>query len=603
MAFITQEIQEILKDSTGAKDLFPTTTGGKKIIFNSGVEASINYAEPNTHSSPNIALLFSPFGLPFVPIEIVGTNANKIITGLQWTKDRNNPGGVLQCTLTPDSSIIEDIVKIIDKFSLNLYSTIWGELGVNLEDLFKPMTLCQLWIDGYHIMTGFVRGCSRSSNVENESKSVSYSIVIEELGNLLNLNTSSLDLNLKDLMLFSVDSSLKKATSLTANLKGVPLSVGLQAILNAFLADNVREGVTLSDGLPLLFRIIALASPFGAISNTSIGGFMTLDSSMYKLNSNGGSQQSIWSFLKSFIPNPWMEFFTESGGRTMVTDNLGIPSVLFPGFNYVASRTLPYSNPLLGLVNPVHLAQNLTFDLNALFLLAGGDFVIITDDMISNKTLGFDSTNQFTAFHSGYTNGGSTQAADAQDRSIKSVGPLNPFASGGVGTFGIREMFQTIDCTSLEGLGTTLSGSQRIAKNYFGLPGYMISKPHLSNLLAVWYRNQSRFREGSITCKNIPYARPGMYCLYLPTLSGKKVDNLRDIGIYYIDSLSHSYGLENENMSFETTLNLIRGVPLPTSVAQTALLLFDFEVLPPESGTSDKEYRILKTLRDAASAI
>ena len=139
---------------------------------------------------------------------------------------------------------------------------------------------------------------------------------------------------------------------------------------------------------------------------------------------------------------------------------------------------------------------------------------------------------------------------------------------------------------------------ERIAKNKLGFPLTVMSKPALSNLLTVWFRNQSRFREGEVTTRYIPYARPGMYCLYLPSLSGKKPENLRDIGIYYIDSLTHSYSLSNKDVVFNTKLNLIRGVPLPTTIAQSALLLFDYEILPPESGVSgDGEYRILSALR------
>jgi len=100
-----------------------------------------------------------------------------------------------------------------------------------------------------------------------------------------------------------------------------------------------------------------------------------------------------------------------------------------------------------------------------------------------------------------------------------------------------------------------------------------------------------------VVIKGMPYARRGMYCLYLPSLSGKKSDNIRDIGIYYIDSLMHNYSLGNDSVSFKTTLNLIRGVPLPMTVAQTALLLFDFEVLPPMTGIADGEYTVLKNLR------
>jgi len=587
---------EILKNTIAGQAI----SGNKKIIFNAGSEASLEYAEPKNSISPEIQLLFSPFGLPFVPIEIIGTNVNKIITNFQWTKDRTNPGGLLQFTITPDDRVIQNIINILKKFSFNIYSQIWNQLGVDLEDLFKPMTLCQLWINGYHVMTGTVRAVSRTTSVSNEEKELSYNIMIEELGNIYNMGTTSLDLILLDGMQTQISNSLKKALSLSANLKGVPVAQGIQAILNAFIATNLNENFTLSDGFPLALRLFATANPIGGIANTSIGQYMTLDSSMYELNSANGSQ-SVWSFIQSFIPSPWMEFFTESGGRTIVTDGFGAPSILFPGINYIVSRSTPYSNPLLGTVNPAYLAQTLLFDLTAIQMLIGGDYIIITDEMIHNKTLGFDSINQSTVFRSVYNSKGASSAPDKRDKGIKSVGPLNPFASGGIPTFGIREMTQSIDCSSLIGLTNAVSYSERIAKNLLGIPGLEFSKNHFSNLLSTWFRNQSRFKEGTVTVRGIPYARPGMYCLYLPTLSGKKIDNVRDIGIYYIDSLDHNYAVENENMSFVTTLNLIRGVPLPTSIAQTALLLFDWEILPPEAGLGDSEYTILKNLRKASS--
>lgn len=584
------------------ENTFPgqVVTGEKKIIFNAGFSASFDYAEPTTVISPKIQLLFSPFGIPYVPIEIIGDNVNKVITDLNWTKDRNNPGGMLQFSLSPDTQVLQSMVDIFNKISGNLYSKIWGELGVDLEDLFKPMTLCQLWIDGYHVCVGYVRSCHRSASVSNESKSVSYTVVVEELGNLYNLSTTSLDLILTDGLQTQLEDSVKSALSATSTLKGVSVSQGINAILNAFSTMTLKENLSLSDGFPLAYRLLALPNPKGGLANVPLAQFMTTDSNLYALNS-GGSSQSVWSFLQSFIPNPWMEFFTESGGRTIVTDAAGPPSVLFPGFAYPVARSTPYSNPMLGTVNPVYLPQTLLYDITVLQMLIGGDFIIITDDMISEKNIGFDSINQSTVFRTTFGNKGASNLPDTRDKGIKSVGPLNPMASGGIPTFGIREMTQSIDCTSFIGLGGSLSYIERYVKNSLGLPGLTPSKPLFSNLSATWFRNQSRFREGSVTSKMIPYARAGMYCLYLPSLSGKKVENLRDIGLYYIDSLNHSYSVENEAMSATTTLNLIRGVPLPISVAQTALLLFDYEVLPPEAGIGDGEYSVLKNLRKASS--
>lgn len=578
-------------------------SGNKKIVFNAGVEASIEYADFKTNKVPEIQLLFSPFGLPFVPIEILGTNVNNIISNLSWVKDRDNPGGILSFDVVPDAKVISDIVDIINKFSGNLYSKIWGELGVDLEDLFKPMTLCQLWIDGYHIMTGVVRSCKRSMSVANDSVSTFYSIIVDELGNLYNMSTMTLDLQLSDWLQKNQVDAIKKAFELVSAIKGISLSQYIQLLIVAFQITSLTNGLSLSDGFPLSLRMVGTPNPIGAIANLSFANNMIVDANIFQLHSTGGGQRSIWQFMKNMIPTPWMEFYTESGGRTIVTEPLGVPGIMFPGFNYVVARSVPYSNPLLGTVNLSVLSETLAFDLSTVAMLIGGDFIIITDDIIQDKSLGVDSINQSTVFHSRYSSKGVTSAPDVWDKGVRCVGPLNPFASGGTTTFGIREFFGEIDCISLNGLGIAASYAERIAKNLFGLPLTMMSKRALSNLLAVWFRNQSRFREGTVTTRYIPYARPGMYCLYLPSLSGKKVENVRDIGIYYINSLSHDYSLQNKEISCTTTLSLIRGTPLPLTLAQSALLLFDFEILPPEGGLYDGEYTTLLALRRGISLI
>jgi hypothetical protein len=382
-------------------------------------------------------------------------------------------------------------------------------------------------------------------------------------------------------------------------LYGVPLQMAINSLCKAFSLTTLAQNVKLSDGFPLFLRMVAEANPIGGIANLSFARNMIVDANMFETSSG----QSFWGYMKNLIFSPFMEFFTESGGRTIVTDSVGTPSVLFPGFNYIVARNAPYSNPLIGTVNKKHFLRVLPYDLTAIQMLIGGDFVIITDDDIIDKSLGFDSINQYTMFTTTFSSGGVANAPDLAAKPIHSIGPLNPFASGGIPTFGMREMEQNINCTNLIGLGLGTSYAERLLKNKISLKGTIMSQPELGNLLAVWFRNQSRFREGSVSIKPKPWARPGMYCLYLPSKSGKKVDNLRDIGIYYIDSMNHGYSLTNQDVDDTMTLNLIRGVPLPTTVAQSALLLFDFEILPPESGLFDGEYTALKILKAARSGI
>lgn len=583
--------QEAFKNPTG---LVSGNSGHvKKVVFNAGVEASIEYIDPKKNYVNTISLLFSPFGLPFVPLEIMGTDAGTLISSMTWTKDRNNPGGILMIEITPDSKIIQNMVNILNKISGNLYSKIWGELGVDLEDLFKPMTLCQLWINGYHVMTGTLRSCIRNSGVSNNFKNVSYTLTLDELGNIYTRDTLRLDTIALNQGVLCFEDSLTVALEMVAQLKYTTLQEGISTLVKAFnLSMTFEQGLNFSDGFPLSMRLLATPNPLGGIANMAFAQHMFVNENLFQLNT-----QSFWDFLKNFIPSPWMEFYTESGGRTIVTEPIGTPAVMFPGFNYIISRSVPYSNPLLGGVNPFHISETLLYELGVIQMLLFGDFIIITDDDIHNKSLGFDCSNQSTVFRGTYSGGASTLAVSELDKPTVSVGPLNPFASGGIGTFGKIEMIQSINCTQLFDMGVFSAPLETIAENKIGVPG-IIGKPALSNLLAVWFRNQSRFREGSVTTRILSYARPGMYCLYLPSMSGKKPENLRDIGIYYIDSLSHNYNLENKDVTATTTLNLIRGVPLPTTIAQTALLLFDFEALPPMSCLFDGELATLKAARE-----
>jgi hypothetical protein len=144
---------------------------------------------------------------------------------------------------------------------------------------------------------------------------------------------------------------------------------------------------------------------------------LVTDSSLFQAGSS-----AFWDFLKTLIPEPFMELFTESGGRTICTGKLLTPDVsagafttsavdtvtgvvggtpvplpipglnvtpLLPGFNYLVCRTSPYDNPLIG-ISPWHpvLAP---FTMGVFDLITAGDFIIITDDDLVSKDLGVRS--------------------------------------------------------------------------------------------------------------------------------------------------------------------------------------------------------------------
>ena len=109
----------------------------------------------------------------------------------------------------------------------------------------------------------------------------------------------------------------------------------------------------------------------------------------------------------------------------------------------------------------------------------------------------------------------------------------------------------------------------------------------MSTLLNEWYRNAAKFNEGTIETTAKPYARPGMALLYLPTTDGRAED-FRDIGIYYIDNVNHTYNLGKAD---RTTFTVIRGTPLPMNGMNLATLLLDWELAPVGLHLADGDFR------------
>jgi hypothetical protein len=568
-------------------------SGDKKILYNAGYEAIQEYRNRSNikKKSPKVKLVVAPFATPFIPLELVSQDLGGIIQSCTWAKSRSNAGGAVQVTLAGDNRAIQGLGIMLSK----PLEALWKSVGPDLRDLFKPMTLCQLWRDGYHVMTGYVRSCRRKSQVG----SITYSVEIDELGSLYSQNLASLNTIWygEYQNLFNDVSRFLTAGSTQI---GTPLWMTLNSFASAFHASTMTYGncfpsyMRLSDGLPLAFRMVALPPPLGAISTTSLVSQLVTDTTMFQLS--GGS--SFWDYIKSLCPEPFMELFTESGGRTIcvgrsVPTSTGAASIgsvmsgispvivpglslaaMLPGFNYIVARTSPYDIPWTGITPWVNLYM---FTMGILDLILAGDFVIITDDDVISKDLGQNDSGQYTVFHVEYggknaTGGGG--AGGIRNRPSVARGPAVPLFSGGVRSYGARELHANIAATSMKWGGALYETIERMS-NYAGMP---LNIPALSTLLNVWFRNGGKFNEGSITTRAIPYARPGMCLLYMPSVSGSRVDNNRDIGLYYIDNLTDNYQIGQADT---TTFSLIRGVPLPMSASAMARLLMDWEIFPP----------------------
>ena len=558
---------------------------GKKILlYNAGIEAVNEYQEGIRvrADAPKIILEISPFIPPFIPIDFISEDVGGIVTSCSWSKSRSAPGGSFTVNLVADNERI--------KQSLGSAMRVTAQ-DFDLRDLFKPQTLAKLWFNGYHVMTGYLESFNKSTT----SSTREFVAVFSELGNIYSQSMIDNETQTEISKLFVVN-SMSKLADLTAKIPGAPLHLALYSYVQAFLASSLLYGnvgfpspyFKASDGIPMAFRMIAQPAPLGGISTNSIISKLVASTTLFE---KGGS--TFWDFLKSLAPDPFMEMFTESGGRTICTGRTipttavsatpfgfaaAIPSLnvtpMLPGFNYLICRSTPYDNPYLGFTM---WPQIYPITLGVMDLLLAGDFIIVTDADIIKKDLGVSGQQQHTAFYADAT--GVNNTPSTKYMPAISGGPLNPLYPGGARTFGLRAMRAGLPATSLRDGGLVFQIIDKIKKQTIDIPTY-------SSLMKVWFRNQSKFNEGTITTRAIPYARPGMLMLYLPALTGHPADDVRDLGMYYIDNMSTQYS----NTGVPTSdFSVIRGTPLPLSLNSILTLFFEWETFPPNLGLFDGE--------------
>lgn len=567
-----------------------------KIIYNAGTQASYEYFTTSRikKSAPDVRLVFSPWFLPFVPVEILSQDVGGLIQTLTFQKSRSAPHGTVVLTMAADE---EAAAGLFSKFGIR-----------TIADILQPRTMCQLWVDGFHIFDGYVVSIRRTVSV---GKGKVYNIEFDEIGALY--QQSIVDYaNIRDGVEMSLVNDYAKILSDGARKWPGPLSLSIYQYLEAFRQSTLNFGtkgyLRASDGLPLAYRLVALPPPLGGISLTGLLSQIITNTTMFDMA--GGT--SFWDFLKRYVPSPFMEFYTESGGRTICTGRIFggekspekladgnffeklsanplIPKMtvatLLPGFNYMILRSAPYDNLMIGSSTWHSVLRPFTLDVFDLIL--AGDFIIVTDDDIISKTLGQSDEQQYTVFDTPFGGGAAANGATLKNRPSVSRGPLNPLSPGGIRTYGAKVLKAPIDVLSVSWTKLVGQSIENFTRTVGGNnPACPITVNSLSSMLNYWFRNAAKFNEGQITTRAFPYAKPGMVLLYLPSLDSGSVEHERDIGIYYIDNVTYTYGL---GQAATSTFSVIRGVPLPLNMGNLIKVFADWEIFPVGLNVADSE--------------
>lgn len=559
-------------------------------IYNAGILSARSYLEndPVGTQTGKVSLVISPFLPPLVPVEIVSGDLSGLLIDLQMSKSRSQPAGFFNFTLAADDDSISRAVTSVRGFRRDL------------EELLQPRTMVQVWRDGLHRMTGYVE---RFQRIKSPQGGRALFVECSELGQLYDQSILT-----KQLRVYGEGTFLNstiKALENFGSVSGIPAPLAINLLVQAFLASTYNYGggntvnyrsqyLSASDGLPLAFRLIAQPAPIGALSYFSLMQRFILDTAMFFTHDGA----SFWQYLKQLCPEPWMELYTESGGRTICTaaplgqtpDQLrqslaSVPTGVFdqvgagaavlpnsvlvtpmlPGFNYLVMRTSPYDNPMIGFS---YFKQLYALTLGVWSLIAAGDYVIITEEDVTDSSLGQDMTKAATVFQVPFT---ASQGSGSVHHNVPALadGPTNPLYPGGRRTYGTIVREHSFPINSLDFAGIAAQTAEPHRRN--------LESRILASKLAEWFRNNDKFREGSITVRSLPHARPGMVLLYLPRRGKRSLDRA-DHGLYYIDSVTEQFAVGSPETA---TLNVIRGTPLPMTGADAVDMISRWEVRPP----------------------
>ena len=149
-------------------------------IYVAGIEAVKEYTSGQRikKTTPRVKLIINPFVPPFVPVEIVSTDLGGLIQTCTWQKSRSMAYGSFEVTLAADER------KGTGSLGGWPLTGLWGDLGPSMRDIFKCGMYAQVWIDGYHVMTGTLRSFRKKTEVSSRT----YTAVFDELGAILTRN-------------------------------------------------------------------------------------------------------------------------------------------------------------------------------------------------------------------------------------------------------------------------------------------------------------------------------------------------------------------------------------------------------------------------------
>lgn len=423
--------------------------------------------------------------------------------------------------------------------------------SLNSQDLRKALaakTLVEVWINDDFICVGTVEKVSRSFSMSGGKPSRTYNVECDELGALFQKTKITDDASV--LKHFQLVKEGKKKTSKSSNSTSQK-----PQITSKNQAGNLRAGIVrlwkqwveaiyndtqfqFADGTCLTDRLV--------VDMPYMSDQLWVEKLNMHLQASSGSD--LWGAFQQVLSSPFHECWGTSGASwkniplnqsnllsgdeqtvSDAKDSDMKATLIEDGKYYLILRPTPYDHP------------DLMVDLEDKLLTAYDLPVIYVDDsMITGKDLAVSGDDMFTMYQ---FKPEATNAAEGKKHHEHAAA----YDYEALQKYGYRSLTK-----SLKGIKKNKSLKNERAQDAY--LSEIVNK--LQNRMVDWYKYSDRFLAGSFTCMGNSKAQEGTILNYITDARGM-IEDSEEMGIYYIQSFSHSYQF---GQSFTTTYNVVRGI-------------------------------------------
>jgi hypothetical protein len=394
---------------------------------------------------------------------------------------------------------------------------------LTFKELFRPMTLIDIYIDGKEVMLGVVDSVRKNVIISETKPQKTVKVTGRDLGSILIDHKIWYDRN--------PDNSAARGNFILAKPYATfpeEISENIQDLLKTvyenWMKKVVEKDTTLPDGSQIRKFTWSNSKTLSDLMEVDAGVSQDMYCDEYNLSFKAHNfEGAIWDFMKQFVGVPLNEIFVDTGGRELSLSSSQQREKLSEGKCHLICRPTPYDDEKV-------LDLDKTYSKLKISEIAGHT---IDDRFIVSKDLGYSRVKMYT---------------------IYMCYPMAGIIDVDAGKYFIPPTYDpdAIPKYAHNPLEVVINGWDSGKESDFTS---MATK--LQEKLYQWYRNRDEHLYGSIVIKGRSDIRVGQRLDYRRDPDGNIDDNTEE-GYYYITAVNQDW-IYGE--PYKTTLTVDRGIP------------------------------------------